>query len=84
MPFYLGELTEKIVQDDRIPILKASQDKLKVGLISILSLGILLPIVVLDTICKIFYILLIPIFYLLIIRNSFHSVKPWSLSLKRS
>ncbi|KAL5567755.1 hypothetical protein UlMin_024330 [Ulmus minor] len=29
VPFYLGELTEKIVQDDRIQILKASQAKLK-------------------------------------------------------
>lgn len=29
VPFYLAELTEKIVQDDRIPLLKASQAKLK-------------------------------------------------------
>ncbi|GMN44383.1 hypothetical protein TIFTF001_013576 [Ficus carica] len=29
VPFYLGELTEKIAQDDRIQILKASQAKLK-------------------------------------------------------
>ncbi|XP_022993622.1 PP2A regulatory subunit TAP46-like [Cucurbita maxima] len=29
VPFYLAELTEKIVQEDRIPILKASQAKLK-------------------------------------------------------
>ncbi|XP_061348946.1 PP2A regulatory subunit TAP46 [Gastrolobium bilobum] len=29
VPFYLAELTEKIAQDDRIPILKASQEKLK-------------------------------------------------------
>ncbi|GMY07544.1 PP2A regulatory subunit TAP46 [Fagus crenata] len=29
MPFYLAELTEKVVQDDRIQILKASQEKLK-------------------------------------------------------
>ncbi|XP_024029769.1 PP2A regulatory subunit TAP46 [Morus notabilis] len=29
VPFYLGELTEKIVRDDRIHILKASQAKLK-------------------------------------------------------
>lgn len=31
MPFYLAELTEKVAQDDRIQILKASQDKLKVN-----------------------------------------------------
>jgi immunoglobulin-binding protein 1 len=29
VPFYLAELTEKVVQDDRIQILKASQEKLK-------------------------------------------------------
>lgn len=29
MPYYLAELTEKIAHDDRIPILKASQAKLK-------------------------------------------------------
>lgn len=29
VPFYLGELTEKIVQDDRIQVIKVSQDKLK-------------------------------------------------------
>lgn len=29
--FYLAELTEKVVQDDRIQILKASQAKLKVN-----------------------------------------------------
>ncbi|XP_065870852.1 PP2A regulatory subunit TAP46 [Euphorbia lathyris] len=29
VPFYLGELTEKFQQDDRIQILKASQEKLK-------------------------------------------------------
>ncbi|KAG7016163.1 PP2A regulatory subunit TAP46 [Cucurbita argyrosperma subsp. argyrosperma] len=29
VPFYLAELTEKIMQEDRIPILKASQAKLK-------------------------------------------------------
>ncbi|KGN52420.1 PP2A regulatory subunit TAP46 [Cucumis sativus] len=29
VPFYLAELTEKIVQDDRIPLLRASQAKLK-------------------------------------------------------
>ncbi|KAL3846173.1 hypothetical protein ACJIZ3_003576 [Penstemon smallii] len=29
VPYYLGELTEKIAQDDRIQILKASQAKLK-------------------------------------------------------
>lgn len=32
VPFYLGELTEKVAQEDRIPILKASQDHLKVNL----------------------------------------------------
>lgn len=31
MPFYLGELTEKIVSEDRIQCLKLSQDRLKVG-----------------------------------------------------
>jgi len=30
VPYYLAELTEKIAHDDRIPILKASQAKLKV------------------------------------------------------
>ena len=30
VPYYLGELTEKVAQDDRIQILKASQAKLKV------------------------------------------------------
>jgi hypothetical protein len=30
VPYYLAELTEKIAQDDRIQILKASQAKLKV------------------------------------------------------
>jgi hypothetical protein len=30
VPFYLAELAEKITQDDRIQILKASQAKLKV------------------------------------------------------
>lgn len=30
VPYYLGELTEKIVEEDRIQILKASQAKLKV------------------------------------------------------
>ncbi|CAL4904323.1 unnamed protein product [Urochloa decumbens] len=29
VPHYLGEMTEKIVQEDRIPVLKASQDHLK-------------------------------------------------------
>ncbi|KAL9237425.1 hypothetical protein vseg_011974 [Gypsophila vaccaria] len=29
VPYYLGELTEKIQQEDRLPILKASQAKLK-------------------------------------------------------
>ncbi|KAM4076060.1 hypothetical protein ACJW30_12G036000 [Castanea mollissima] len=29
VPFYLAELTEKVAQDDRIQILKASQEKLK-------------------------------------------------------
>ncbi|TVU50800.1 hypothetical protein EJB05_02190 [Eragrostis curvula] len=29
VPYYLGEMTEKIAQEDRIPILKASQDHLK-------------------------------------------------------
>ncbi|XP_010924912.2 PP2A regulatory subunit TAP46 [Elaeis guineensis] len=29
VPFYLGELTEKVVQDDRIQVLKISQDQLK-------------------------------------------------------
>jgi hypothetical protein len=32
VPFYLGELTEKVSQENRIPILKASQDHLKVTL----------------------------------------------------
>ncbi|KAL0299688.1 UNVERIFIED_CONTAM: PP2A regulatory subunit TAP46 [Sesamum radiatum] len=30
VPYYLGELTEKIAEEDRIRVLKASQDKLKV------------------------------------------------------
>lgn len=30
VPYYLAELTEKIIQDDRIQILKSSQAKLKV------------------------------------------------------
>lgn len=30
VPYYLGELTEKVAQDDRIQILKTSQAKLKV------------------------------------------------------
>ncbi|KAL6906060.1 hypothetical protein ACP4OV_003661 [Aristida adscensionis] len=29
VPYYLGEMTEKLVQEDRIPILKASQDHFK-------------------------------------------------------
>ncbi|XP_073109214.1 PP2A regulatory subunit TAP46 [Elaeis guineensis] len=29
VPFYLGELTEKVAQDDRIQVLKISQDQLK-------------------------------------------------------
>ncbi|OEL38125.1 PP2A regulatory subunit TAP46 [Dichanthelium oligosanthes] len=29
VPYYLGEMTEKIAQEDRIPILKSSQDHLK-------------------------------------------------------
>ncbi|KAL6640762.1 hypothetical protein ACP70R_021885 [Stipagrostis hirtigluma subsp. patula] len=29
VPYYLGEMTEKLVQEDRIPVLKASQDHLK-------------------------------------------------------
>ncbi|KAJ4820962.1 PP2A regulatory subunit TAP46 [Rhynchospora pubera] len=29
VPFYLAELTEKVSQDDRIPVIKASQDHLK-------------------------------------------------------
>jgi hypothetical protein len=29
--FYLAELTEKVAQDDRIQVLKASQAKLKVN-----------------------------------------------------
>ncbi|KAJ1274121.1 hypothetical protein BS78_05G038600 [Paspalum vaginatum] len=29
VPYYLGEMTEKIAQEDRIPVLKASQDHLK-------------------------------------------------------
>lgn len=32
MPFYLGDLTEKIVSEDRIQCLKLSQGRLKVGL----------------------------------------------------
>lgn len=32
VPFYLGELTEKVAQDDRIQVLKISQDQLKVSL----------------------------------------------------
>ncbi|MCI00002.1 PP2A regulatory subunit TAP46-like protein, partial [Trifolium medium] len=31
VPYYLAELTEKIAQDDRIQILKASQAKLKIA-----------------------------------------------------
>ncbi|CAO2145529.1 unnamed protein product [Urochloa humidicola] len=31
VPYYLGEMTEKIAQEDRIPILKASQDHLKIA-----------------------------------------------------
>lgn len=31
VPYYLGELIEKIAQDDRLQILKASQSKLKVN-----------------------------------------------------
>lgn len=30
VPYYLAELTEKIAEDDRIEVLKASQAKLKV------------------------------------------------------
>lgn len=30
VPYYLGELTEKVAEEDRIQILKASQAKLKV------------------------------------------------------
>lgn len=37
MPFYLGELTEKVEQDDRIQILKASHAKLKVNVVHILN-----------------------------------------------
>ncbi|XP_062203628.1 PP2A regulatory subunit TAP46 [Phragmites australis] len=29
VPYYLGEMTEKIAQEDRIPVIKASQDHLK-------------------------------------------------------
>ncbi|KAL6870650.1 hypothetical protein ACP4OV_014498 [Aristida adscensionis] len=29
VPYYLGEMTEKLVREDRIPVLKASQDHLK-------------------------------------------------------
>ncbi|KAF0897190.1 hypothetical protein E2562_034235 [Oryza meyeriana var. granulata] len=29
VPYYLGEMTEKVAQEDRIPVLKASQDHLK-------------------------------------------------------
>ncbi|KAL5225350.1 hypothetical protein ABZP36_011989 [Zizania latifolia] len=29
VPYYLGEMTERVAQEDRIPILKASQDHLK-------------------------------------------------------
>ncbi|WVZ54553.1 hypothetical protein U9M48_005334 [Paspalum notatum var. saurae] len=40
VPFYLGEMTEKVVQEDRIPVLKASQDHLKefVALCEVLEL----------------------------------------------
>lgn len=31
VPYFLGELIEKIAQDDRLQILKASQAKLKVN-----------------------------------------------------
>lgn len=30
VPYYLGEMTEQVEQEDRIPVLKASQDHLKV------------------------------------------------------
>ncbi len=30
VPYYLGEMTERVAQEDRIPVLKASQDHLKV------------------------------------------------------
>nr|XP_051205564.1 PP2A regulatory subunit TAP46-like [Lolium perenne] len=29
VPYYLGEMTEQVEQEDRIPVLKASQDHLK-------------------------------------------------------
>jgi len=31
VPFYLGELTEKVAQDDRIQVIKIAQDQLKVS-----------------------------------------------------
>jgi immunoglobulin-binding protein 1 len=31
VPYYLGEMNEQIAQEDRIPILNASQDHLKVN-----------------------------------------------------
>lgn len=37
VPFYLAELTEKIPQDDRIQILKASQAKFKVNTVHYLE-----------------------------------------------
>jgi immunoglobulin-binding protein 1 len=30
VPYYLGEMTEQMAQEDRTPILKSSQDHLKV------------------------------------------------------
>jgi hypothetical protein len=30
VPYYLGEMTEQVEQEDRVPVLKASQDHLKV------------------------------------------------------
>ena len=41
VPYYLAEMTEKIAQEDRIPVLKASQDHLKVIILPchIVSLG---------------------------------------------
>lgn len=85
MPYYLAELTEKIIQEDRIQIVKASYAKLKVSFL----LSVYMFLYPFDAIASgnehlVGFFLRLMYSFVIVSRSSFRSVRQWSLFRMRS
>lgn len=82
VPYYLGELIERATEDDRIPVLKASQTKLKVNACFLFGHG--LKVFCLAVFQLLSHVLTATYWKLMICRNFFLFVRLWNFYQRRS